>query len=98
MIYNHVVSAVCRKNVYDNVEEYYVVIKEKGSREEMQSQEETRKKHCTGGPKPREQSNVKQHNGLYVHQKGSTNLWLTMNRATIRLHKLYIAYIQYIYI
>ena len=51
MIYNHVVSAVCRKNVYDNVEEYYVVIKEKGSREEMQSQEETPKKTLHWRPK-----------------------------------------------
>ncbi|CAK9102700.1 unnamed protein product, partial [Durusdinium trenchii] len=32
------------KNVYDGMEEYYVVIKEKGSREQEQVEEETRKK------------------------------------------------------
>ena len=33
-----------RRNVYDNVEEFYVVIKEKVSREQQQSQEEIHRK------------------------------------------------------
>lgn len=34
----------CRKNVYDGVDEYYVVIKEKGQRSQELSHEEIRKK------------------------------------------------------
>ena len=33
-----------RKNLYDGVDEYYVVIKEKGSRTQKESQEETKRK------------------------------------------------------
>ena len=35
---------LCRTNQYDGVDEYYVVTREKGSREQEESQEETRKK------------------------------------------------------
>ena len=34
----------CRKNLYDGVDEYYVVIKEKGQRSQELSHEEIRKK------------------------------------------------------
>lgn len=34
----------CRKNMYDNVDEYYVIVKETGSREEQATQEEIQRK------------------------------------------------------
>ena len=33
-----------RKNMYDNVDEYYVIVKETGSREEQATQEEIQRK------------------------------------------------------
>ena len=33
---------ICRKNLYDGIDEYYVIVKEKGSREQEESKEETR--------------------------------------------------------
>ena len=40
--YSHFNQRVCRKNMYDGIEEYCVVIREKGSREAEESHEERR--------------------------------------------------------
>lgn len=40
----YVSIVACRKNVYDSVDEYYVVVKEKGERELEESKEEIRRK------------------------------------------------------
>jgi len=36
--------ATARKNMYDGIDEYYVVVKESGSREEEETQEEVRQR------------------------------------------------------
>ena len=36
-------NPICRKNQYDQVEEFYVDVREKGQRKEEESQEEVRK-------------------------------------------------------
>ena len=38
------IAAVHRKNMYDGVDEYYIVIRETGSREEQATQEEIHRK------------------------------------------------------